>query len=108
MKEASVLTDSLAMLILSRVEDLTTLDDAELGVLLEQLERDERSVSKRRGRLHDRIAFVRGGGFAALDSTDDQLERLQEAEREVSQQRAFLHRRISQLRSELNRRTEAA
>jgi hypothetical protein len=89
---------------LSDIDDLTTLGDGELGAMLAQLERDERAVSKRRTGLHDRIAFVRGGGFASLDSTDDQLERLQEAEREVSGRRADLHRLIARVRSELSRR----
>ena len=66
------------------IEDVTALGDAELNVLLKDLEREERLVSKRRTTLHSRIDFVRAGGFASTDPEYEQLSTLQAAEAELS------------------------
>ena len=95
------------MSMLSDIDDVTKLGDVELGVLLEQAEREERVVSKRRSALHERIYVVRAGGFASADAADGHLDSLQEAERELSERRALLHRQIDELRSELRRRARA-
>lgn len=88
--------------------DFTTLADSELGSLLARLEREERDVSKRRSRLHDRIDFVQAGGFAAAGLGDEQLHSLRASERELSERRHALHRAIDELRAECNRRRPAA
>jgi hypothetical protein len=62
---------------LAEIDDVTALSDAELGLLLNRLEREERNVSKRRRQVHDRIDFVQAGGFAAEGSAEEQLSRLQ-------------------------------
>jgi len=46
------------------IDEIAALSDAELDMLLSRLEREERQVSRRRTTLHDRIDFVRAGGFA--------------------------------------------
>jgi hypothetical protein len=82
------------------------LTDEELAVVLEELERGERTVSARRGRLHARIDFVRSSGNAdGLPATPAQLEALAEQEREISRARKQLHARITALREERRRRT---
>ena len=86
------------------VEDFTTFSDRELKRLLTQLERDEQSLSGRRTRLHNRIDFLRTGGFASAEPGDDPLEELLAEEREVSAQRRDLHDRIDTLRAERSRR----
>ena len=85
-------------------EDVTALSDAELGRALAQLEREERQVSKRRTTLHDRIDFVRAGGFASTDPTHEQLSTLEAAEAELSRQRHALHLQIDDLVAERSRR----
>lgn len=57
-----------------------------IGALLEQLEAEERAISRRRRRLHDRIAI-----FADANGTWD------EQEREISAKRRELHRQIDDL-----------
>lgn len=57
---------------------------------LRQLEEEERSVSSRRRKLHDRIAM--------FPDASGELER---RERELSQERRDLHARIDNLREEL-------
>ena len=67
---------------------------------LPRLEQEERAISQRRRRLHERIDFIQGGGFA--DSGDqERLARLQAEEREVSRQRHELHERIDALRAQV-------
>jgi uncharacterized coiled-coil DUF342 family protein len=63
---------------------------AEPQALLAELEAEERSVSDRRRKLHERIAM--------FPEASDELER---RERELSQQRRELHERIDNLRAEL-------
>ena len=86
------------------VEDFTTLSDRELTRLLTQLERDEQSMSRRRTRLHNRIDFIRTGGFASAEPGEDPLEELLAEEREISTQRVAVHSRIDTLRAERRRR----
>jgi septal ring factor EnvC (AmiA/AmiB activator) len=61
----------------------------EIDGLLEQLEAEERDISLRRQRLHDRIATFPNA------ATKVELER---REREISDERQKLHRRIDDLR----------
>ena len=89
---------------IAQIDDMTALSDNELGVLLAQLEREERDVSKRRSRLHDRLDFVQSGGSAATGLADEQLASLRAAEYELSQQRRALHLLIDELRAERSRR----
>jgi len=63
----------------------------ELDALLEQLEHEERLVSARRRKLHDRMAIF----------PDDSGE-LARQERELSQHRRELHHRIDELREQRN------
>ena len=58
--------------------------------LLAELEAEERSVSERRRKLHERIAM--------FPEASDELER---RERELSAERRALHERIDNLRAEL-------
>ena len=88
----------------AHIDDVTALGDAELGILLKRLEREERLVSRRRTTLHNRIDFVRAGGFASTDPTHEQLSTLEAAEAELSEQRHALHRRIDELQAEHSRR----
>jgi len=69
--------------------------------LLEQLDEEERLLSKRRARLHKRIEFARGVGAAdGSPATSEQLEALDEQEKELSKARNELQARIRELRSE--------
>jgi hypothetical protein len=81
-------------------EDVTLLSDAEIGLLLQQLEGEEESLSKRRVSLHNRIEFVHAGGAAS----PEQLGSLKAAERELSDRRLILHQQIDELRAERSRR----
>ena len=88
----------------SAADDVTVLSDRDLTVLLAELEREERTVSRRRNTLHNRIDFVRAGGYASAGPGDDPLEMLVETEHELSEQRHALHVRIDELRAERSRR----
>ncbi len=88
----------------SRDADVASLSDREIGVLLEQLEREERKVSRRRSALHNRIDFLRAGGFASGTAESDDLGIMHESEREISEIRHGLHLQIGELRAELSRR----
>lgn len=83
------------------------LSDRELERLLDQLEDDERRISKRRASLHERIDWLRGGGAGFSPETDEQLETLNAVERQVSDERKALHARIDDLRAEVTRRANA-
>ena len=87
------------------VADVTALSDTDLDSLLERLESEERTLSKRRGLLHSRIDFIHGGGAASAEPETDQLALLGTAERELSDQRRALHRMIDELRAERSRRS---
>ena len=85
--------------------DLTSLAPAELDRLLEQLETEERTISGRRRRLHDRIDFVRAGGNPdGTPASPEQLQALDVQERAISDERKALHARINQVRAERDRR----
>lgn len=86
------------------IDDVAALSDAQLGTLLERLEREQLAVSKRRSRLHDRIDFVVAGGFAVAEQADEQLASLRATERDLSDRRHVLHREIDELRAERSRR----
>jgi chromosome segregation ATPase len=58
-----------------------------IGELMKQLEAEERALSARRRKLHDRIAIF-----------PDTTGTLEEQEREISRKRRVLHQQIDQLR----------
>jgi len=89
---------------LADIGDLSAISDAELGMHLERLEREERAASSRRTRLHDRISFVQAGGYADAGLADEQLASLRVAEQELSDRRKLLHRELDGLRAERSRR----
>ena len=64
----------------------------DLDSLLEELDEEERRVSARRRKLHDRMAIF-----------PDETGQLARQEREVSQQRRELHQRIDELRDQRSR-----
>jgi chromosome segregation ATPase len=57
-----------------------------IGELMKQLEAEERALSARRRKLHDRIAIF-----------TDETGTWEEQEREISRQRRVLHEQIDQL-----------
>ena len=65
---------------------------------LEELEEEERAISKRRRRLHDRNEFLAGSGMGEPDA-EERLALLVEEEREVSRARRDLHQLIDARRS---------
>jgi hypothetical protein len=107
MRRTAEITDISFMTSLSsnaRADDVAALSDAELEALLGRLQGEERTASKRRESLHDRIEFVNAGGAASDDPADTQLASLQENERQLSDRRLILHRQIDELRAERSRR----
>lgn len=66
---------------------------------LERLEAEERAISARRRRLHDRIDFARQA--AAGGGTSADLETLLADERAISAERKALHARIDELKVRL-------
>ena len=72
-----------------------TLGGPDPKALLAELEAEERSISDRRRKLHERIAM--------FPDASGELER---RERELSQERRELHARIDNLREELRNTTE--
>jgi len=88
------------------IEDFADLSDRDLDRLMTQLERDELSASRRRTKLHDRIDFIRTGGFASAEPGDDPLEELLTEERELSAERHDLHSRIDALKAERSKRQQ--
>ena len=66
---------------------------------LEQLVDEERNVSLRRSRLHDRIDFLRGTGMTEPESAE-RLATLLEQEQELSARRRELHALIDAARAE--------
>lgn len=67
---------------------------------LAELNEEERVVSTRRRRLHDRIDFLRGGGMSGPDG-EAMLAHLLEEEKDVSNRRRELHALIDARRAEL-------
>ena len=65
---------------------------------LEELEEEERVISRHRRRLHDRIEFLAGTGMGEPDA-EERLAHLVEEEQEVSRTRRELHLLIDARRS---------
>jgi hypothetical protein len=76
----------------------TSADDAHL---LAQLEIEERTVSSRRRRAHDRLDFMRSGAAVPTPDHEEKLRALEEEERELSERRRELHLQIDSLRVKL-------
>jgi hypothetical protein len=76
-------------------------DDGHDHQRLAQLRKEERSISARRTRLHNRIDFLRAGGGGDPALSADLLAELEEQEREVSRQRRELHERIERAQAQL-------
>jgi predicted nucleic acid-binding Zn-ribbon protein len=74
------------------VEAHATPHDAEPS--LSQMRKEERSLSARRTRLHNRIDFLRAGGGGDSAEIADQIAELERQEREISRERRELHERI--------------
>jgi predicted nucleic acid-binding Zn-ribbon protein len=70
---------------------------------LAELNEEERAVSARRAKLHNRIDFLRTGGGGPLEDVADVLTELEREERQVSDYRRELHKRIELLRTEPQR-----
>jgi hypothetical protein len=68
---------------------------------LAQLESEERTISSKRRRLHDRLDFMRSGGAVASDDHAEKLQQLTDEERELSARRRELHFEIDALRVKL-------
>lgn len=85
-------------------DEADSLSDEALAQLIHELEGEERSLSRRRAVLHDRIDFVRGGVASEIFAAGGQLEALSEREREVAEKRRLLHEQIDALRLERGRR----
>ena len=66
---------------------------------LASLELEERAISQRRRRLHERIEFVKGSGVQDATSLE-RLAALEAEEKEISRCRRELHRRIDALREQ--------
>ncbi len=71
--------------------------------LLAKLQAEERSLSRQRTRLQDRIDFIRGGGsgLASATQVEEQLRLLLEKERAVSDRRSAVHSQIGELQQQL-------
>src|SRR5262245_25043841 len=68
---------------------------------IRDLEAEERALSARRARLHNRIDFLRSGGGGPADEVAARLDGLEREEREVSTRRRELHATIAAARTEL-------
>ena len=70
--------------------------------LLVKLHAEERSLSRQRSRLQDRIDFIRGGGSgsASAAQVEEQLRVLLEKERELSERRSAVHSQIGELQQQ--------
>ena len=81
------------------MDEQTTDSDVQLS----QLRKEERSLSAKRTRLHNRIDFLRAGGGGLPGQDGDLLEELERREKEISRQRRELHERIERMSAELAR-----
>lgn len=70
-------------------------------VQLAQLRKEERSISARRTRLHNRIDFLRAGGSSLPGQDADLLEELERQEKVISRERRELHERIERASAQL-------
>jgi predicted nucleic acid-binding Zn-ribbon protein len=68
---------------------------------LAELEGEERAISSKRRRIHDRLDFMRGGAAVPSPDHEEKLRQLIEEEREVSARRRELHAEIDALRVKL-------
>ncbi len=76
-------------------------------VQLARLRKEERSLSARRTRLHNRIDFLRSGGGGDSAEAAEQLADLERQERELSDERLALHERIEAAEAKLSRSDDA-
>ena len=68
---------------------------------LEQVEDEERRLSKRRATLHERIRFAQTMGDGTGNPVPpEELDELAAQEREISKERRDLHARIDELRKQ--------
>lgn len=65
---------------------------------LERLQEEERALSTRRARLHDKIDFLHGSGVDEPERVE-RLARMQEEEKEISRVRRELHALIDARRA---------
>jgi hypothetical protein len=77
------------------------------GARLAQLRKEERSLSARRTRLHNRIDFLRSGGGGDSAETAELLADLEGQERELSDERQALHERIEAAEAKLSTSEDA-
>ena len=89
---------------MTETPDPATMSDSELNSLRRRLEQHERTVSRRRASMHNRIDFVRSGGGFGNPEAAGQLEDLQRREHEITEERRQLHEQIDALRAESSRR----
>jgi chromosome segregation ATPase len=66
---------------------------------LAQLRKEERSISARRTRLHNRLDFLRAGRDG--EGAEDLIRELERQEEELSLQRRDLHERIERASAQL-------
>ena len=71
--------------------------------LLPKLQAEERSLSRQRARLQDRIDFIRAGGSGSASAVqvEEQLRLLLEKERALSERRIEVHAQIGELQARL-------
>ena len=81
---------------------------AEIGELLQELEQQERALSRRRGQMHDRLDFVRGGGGGEGPVAAERITVLEGQEKALSEQRRELQSQIDALQTESERRRRTA
>ena len=67
------------------------------------MRKEERSLSARRTRLHNRLDFLRGGGGGDSVETAEQIAALEREEHEISCERRELHERIAVAELRLSR-----
>jgi predicted nucleic acid-binding Zn-ribbon protein len=70
---------------------------------LAQMRKEERSLSARRTRLHNRLDFLRAGGGGDSAETAEQIAALEREEHEISRERRELHERIEIAELKLSR-----
>jgi hypothetical protein len=78
----------------TEITDLTSLSNAELNQLVATLFAEEKRISAKRTTLHQRIDFLKSGGYAHLDASAEQLTTLQEEDRLLSVERQKIHARV--------------
>jgi len=81
-------------------ENVASLADADLNALLEQLEKEELSVSKKRRSLHEVTDRLQAVDPDPQGLADDLLLELRRSEHQTSERRLTLHQQITELRME--------